>query len=152
MKEITVNVAVAFDGTEFFGDTRKEDCKAYERGIIENLEKEMCNHVIIYHKDLMFGYDYHDTHICFITEHGKDLFNKWCLANSIRMSITHLKSLELNKWYHIYDEFRDGYCYKISGSSLDDLIINYNKLYHTLNDKGKHHMNGENVSSPFITD
>ena len=150
MKEIKVNIAVSFDGKEFYGNNRKEECKAYEQEIINNIEKEMCNHVIIYHKDVMLGYDYHDAHICFITEYGKELFNNWCLANSIRMDLTHLSSLELNKWYHIYDN--DGYSYYFSSTSLDELIVKYNKLYHTLNDKGKHHMNGESVSSPFITD
>ena len=152
MKEIKVNVAVAFDGTEFYGNDRKEECKNYEKGIIEKLEKEMCNNVIIYHKDLLLGYDYHDAHICFITNHGKDLFNKWCLVNNVRMNLTHLDSLELNKWYHIYDQFHDKYCFIIGSTSLDDLIVRYNKLYHTLNDKGKHHMNGESVETPFIVD
>ena len=152
MKEIKVNVAVAFDGTEFYGNDRKEECKNYEKSVIEKLEKEMCNNVIIYHKDLFLGYDYHDTHICFITEYGKDLFNKWCLANNVETNITYLNSLELNKWYHIYEQIRDRHYYIIGSTSLDDLIVKYNKLYHLLNDKGKRHINGDFVEDPFITD
>lgn len=151
MKEITVNVAVAFDGTEFYGENRKNECKEYEKNIIKDIENYMCGHVIIHHKELLLGYDHHDTYIYFIDETGKELFIKWCNANNVNFVCENINSVELNKWFHIYDVYHDGYVYKLSGTSLDDIIINYNKLYHTLNDKGKRHINGEEVESPFIS-
>lgn len=152
MKEIKVDVAVAFDGKEFYGETRKEECKAYENELRNNIEKEMIGNVIIFNKELFFGGMSACTYIHFLTEYGKTLFIKWGDTVPVKIDISELANIKLNKWYHVYDVFGDGYIYKISNTSLDDVLVNYNKLYHMLNDKAKHHINHEQVENIFITD
>ena len=131
MKEINEPIAVAYDGTKFYGENRVKECEKYEDDHLKNIESEMVGNIIVENINILLGND-GVGYVKFLNDTGKELLKKWCINRGVEINKNSIDRVGLHEWYEICP-IDNGYAYTINGRSLDDEIFKISMIFNSLN-------------------
>ena len=123
LKREMVEVAVAMDGTKFYGPNAADECKQYEDPLIEAMYDEINQHVIIVkdnHSMIQHRIVYH---VYIRDTAGIELLNKWFTMRRLKVhNYNHIDNSWVGKWFTIEDPDGTNCDYVVPYTDLNNQI------------------------------